>query len=1039
MKQVNLRICKTILTLLLGLFLSVSAYAQNITVKGHVKDATGMEVIGANVVEKGNATNGTITDLDGNFVLTVPTGATLTVSFIGYKAQDVVANSPTLMVTLQDDSQLLDAVVVIGYGTARKSDLTGSVTAIKPDEKNKGLVTNAQDMMQGKIAGVNVTSGGGTPGGSATIRIRGGSSLNASNDPLIVIDGLAMDKEGVKGLANPLSMVNPADIETFTVLKDASATAIYGSRGSNGVIIITTKKGKKGAKPSITYNGNVSVSTKKKTIDVMSGQQYGEFIEEMYGVNSNAWDLTAGVSRDKDKNIVSMSNAKEVKDTDGNSSYLYNNTDWQDEIYRTAISHDHNITVSGGLANMPYRVSLGYTNQEGIVKTSNFERYTATINVSPTFFDDHLTLNLNAKGMIANNRYADGGAIGAAVYMNPTFSVYNSDDIFQKYFGGYTQWTADGTTLNDPSWPITSNQDATKNPVSLLNQKKETANSKSFIGNAEIDYKVHGLEDLRLHMNIGGDFSSGKQTNVTSPSSVYNNCNYYGWNGWEKIYKFNKMLNAYAQYSKDFSDIHHFDVMGGYEWQHFYHKGERDGWGLYQSTNTVKPGEKFRQDAKVWKSENYLVSFFGRANYSLLDRYMLTATVRYDGSSRFKEHWALFPSFAFGWRLKEEAFLKDVDALSDLKLRLGYGQTGQQEGIGDYNYFASYNVNSGIGSSYPLLDSEGVLYRPDAYNSDLTWETTTTYNAGVDFGFWNGRLSGSVDYYYRETTDLLNTVYVSAGSNFRNQVTSNVGSLKNSGVEVALTYRPIQTKDLTWEITANATYNENEITELIGDENYFVPTGGISAGIGVNCQAHAVGHPANSFYVFQQVYDKAGKPIEGAYVDRTGDGIINQNDKYFYKSPAAPWTAGLSSKLMWKNWDLGFSLRASFNNYVYNDLEAGSSNINKGNIYRLGFMVNIPTMALDKAWQTNDNTLSDYFVQNASFLKCDNITLGYSFDKLFGAKIGGRIYGAVTNVFTITNYKGIDPEVFPDKDHMGIDNNLYPRPFTAQLGLTLNF
>ena len=1048
MKQVNLRICQTILTLILGLFLSVGAYAQNITVKGHVKDALG-GVIGASIVEKGNATNGTITDLDGNFSLNVPKGSTLVISFIGYKTQEVAA-APSVIVTLVEATEMLDEVVVIGYGVAKKNDLTGSVTAIKPDEMNKGLVTNAQDMMQGKIAGVSVTSGGGTPGGGATIRVRGGSSLNASNDPLVVIDGLAMDNQGVKGLANPLSMVNPADIETFTVLKDASATAIYGSRGSNGVIIITTKKGRSGSKPSVTYNGNVSVSTKKKTIDVLSGQEFGELVENMYGVwkednpqeRTDAWLLLGTRRAPANFERVTLKNGNYHQpdadgflaeyDKDGNLlHYMYDNTDWQDEIYRAAVSHDHNITISGGLKNMPYRISLGYTNQDGILKTSNFERYTASVNLSPKFFDDHLTINLNAKGMIANNRYADGDAIGAAVYMNPTFSVRNEGEIYQKYFGGYTQWTSDGSALNDPSWPYTSNRNATKNPVATLNLKDDTANSKAFIGNAELDYKVHGLEDLRLHMNVGGDFSTGKQTTVISPMSVSNN--YYGWNGWEKIYKYNKMLNAYVQYYKDFNDAHHFDIMGGYEWQHFYHKGSKDGWGLYQSTNTEKPGEKYQQDAKVWKSENYLVSFFGRANYTLLDRYMLTATVRYDGSSRFKDHWALFPSFAFGWRLKEEAFLKDVDALSDLKLRLGYGQTGQQEGIGDYNYFASYNVSTGVGSSYPILGN-GILYRPDAYNADLTWETTTTYNAGIDFGFWNGKLSGSVDYYYRKTTDLLNTVYVSAGSNFRNQVTSNVGSLKNTGVEVALTYRPIQTQDLNWEITANATYNKNEITELIGQEGYFVPTGGISAGTGGNCQAHSVGHPASSFYVFQQVYDKAGKPIEGAYVDRNGDGIINQDDKYFYKSPAAPWTAGLSSKIMWKNWDFGFSLRANFNNYVYNDLEAGSSNVNKGYLYRLGFLSNVPTMSVEKGWQTNDNVLSDYFVQNATFLKCDNITLGYSFDKLFGAKIGGRIYGAVTNVFTITNYKGIDPEVFG-----GIDNNLYPRPFTAQLGLTLNF
>lgn len=1024
MMQVNLRICRTILPLLLGLFLSVGVYAQSITVKGHVKDAMG-EVIGANVIEKGNPSNGTITDLDGNFTLTVPKGAILQVSFIGYQTAEVAA-APQVVIELKDDAELLNEVVVIGYGVAKKNDLTGSVTAVKPDEMNKGLVTNAQDMMQGKIAGVNVTSSGGTPGGGSTIRIRGGSSLNASNDPLIVIDGLAMDNQGVKGLSNPLSMVNPADIESFTVLKDASATAIYGSRGSNGVIIITTKKGRAGQKPKVSYNGNVSVSMKKKTIDVLSGQQFGELVEEYYGVGSTEWNLTAGARPDG-----SLAYAKEV-----NGKYVYNNTDWQDEIYKAAISHDHNVTISGGLKNMPYRISLGYTNQDGILKTSNFERYTATVNVSPKFFDDHLTVNLNAKGMIANNRYADGGAIGAAVYMIPTWGIRSNDDTMKNYFGGYQQWTLDGSALDDPTWTITANRNATKNPVATLEQKDDTANSKSFIGNAEFDYKVHGLEDLRLHMNVGGDFSTGKQTTIVSPYSTENN--YYGWDGWEKITKYNKMFNAYAQYYKDFNDAHHFDIMGGYEWQHFYHKGERDGYGLYRDTNNDegKRGTPYNRNQKVWKSENYLVSFFGRANYTLLDRYMLTATVRYDGSSRFKDHWALFPSFAFGWRINEEAFLKDNEVISDLKLRLGYGQTGQQEGIGDYNYFASYNVSDIAGtpgSAYPIIGN-GTLYRPDAYNQDLTWETTTTYNAGIDFGLWNGKLSGSVDYYYRKTTDLLNYVDVPVGSNFRTKVNSNIGSLKNTGVEASLTYRPIQGKDLSWEVTANVTYNKNEITELIGGDDYFVATGGISAGTGGNCQAHAVGHPASSFYVYQQVYDKAGKPIEGAYVDRNGDGIINDSDKYFYKSPAAPWTAGLSSKILWKNWDFGFSLRASFDNYVYNDLEAGSANVSKGYLSRLNFVSNVPVMSVEKGWQTNDAVLSDYYVQNATFLKCDNITLGYSFEKLFGHNISGRIYGAVTNVFTITDYKGIDPEVFG-----GIDNNLYPRPFTAQLGLSLNF
>ena len=992
---------KVLFTLVIGLFLSVGAFAQQIAVKGIVKDTTGEPVIGANVLVKGT-TNGTITDFDGNFQLSANKGDIIVISFIGFTAQELPATAELMNVVLKDDSEMLSEVVVIGYGVAKKNDLTGSVTAMKPDEMNKGLVTNAQDMMQGKIAGVNVTSASGTPGAGAQIRIRGGSSLNASNDPLIVIDGLAMDNSGVQGLSNPLSMVNPNDIETFTVLKDASATAIYGSRGSNGVIIITTKKGKSGSKPTINYSGNVSVSTKKKTIDVMDGDEFRQFVTNMYGEGSAA--------------VNTLGKA---------------NTDWQSEIYRAAVSTDHNVTLSGGLKNMPYRATVGYTNQQGILKTSKFERLTASLNLSPSLLEDHLKINLNAKGMIAKTRYANTSAVNAAVWMDPTQDIYDSRDEY-KNFGGYFQWTSNGAALNDPNWPLTYNTLATKNPVALLDQQDDNATSKTFIVNAEFDYKVHVFEDLRLHMNLGADHSTGKQSTIISPYSSTNH--YYGYDGWTETDKYNLLFTAYAQYMKDFNEAHHFDIMGGYEWQHFHREGMSNGWGYYQSTHNEKPGQKTEHNANnnPWATENYLVSFFGRANYSLLDRYMLTATVRYDGSSRFKDHWALFPSFAFGWRIKEEAFLKDVDALSDLKLRLGYGQTGQQEGIGDYNYFASYNVNTAVDSFYPLIGN-GQLNRPNAYNNNLTWETTTTYNAGLDFGFWNGRLTGNIDWYYRETTDLLNTVSVAAGSNFRNQVMSNIGSLKNTGIEASLNWKAISNNDWLWDLGVNFTYNQNEITELV-DGDYQL-TGGISSGTGNMCQAHAVGHPAGSFYVYQQVYDNNGMPIEGAVVDRNGDGTITTADKYLYKSPSAPWTAGFTSKLMYKNWDFSFSLRASFDNYVFNDLEAGSSNISSSQVLaQSGYLSNRPLNVLGKAWQTYDWVLSDYFVQNASFLKCDNITLGYTFDQLFGAKIGGRVYATASNVFTITNYKGIDPEVAG-----GIDNSLYPRPFTALVGLSLNF
>ena len=1000
---------KALLTLLVGLFLSIGAFAQQIAVKGHVKDTTGEPVIGANVLVKGT-TNGTITDFDGNFMLNVPKDAILSVSFVGYKSAEVKAAS-TVMVTLEDDSQVLDAVVVIGYGSVKKNDMTGSVTAIKPDKLNKGLITNAQDMMTGKIAGVSVISKGGAPGEGATIRIRGGSSLTAENDPLIVIDGLAMDNKGVKGLANPLSMVNPNDIESFTVLKDASATAIYGSRASNGVIIITTKKGQAGARPTISYDGNVSVSTVKSTVDVMDGDQFRSFIKDIWGEDSEAYSKL------------------------GNA-----NTDWQKEIFRPAVSTDHNLTISGGLKNMPYRVSFGYTNQNGIVKTSKFERYTASVSLAPSFFEDHLKINANLKGMIAKNRYADGGAVGSAVSFDPTQSVRSDDPYHQYYFDGYFQWNTDASSLNDDTWKRTFNSNAPGNPVALLEEKDDRAISKSLIGNLELDYKFHFLPDLHAHVNGGMDFSTGKQYTDVSPYSSTNN--YYGSYGWEQKDKYNLSLNAYLQYSKDFTDKHRFDVMAGYEWQHFHDTSDQEYWGLYPLSNNVveNRGQRYNNTSSGSATESYLVSFFGRVNYTLLDRYLFTATVRQDGSSRFHKNnrWGLFPSFALGWKLKEEAFLKDVDVLSDLKLRLGYGITGQQNiNSGDYPYLAVYETNKD-GAYYPIL-GEGTTYRPNAYNPDLKWEKTTTYNVGLDFGFLNNRINGAVDYYYRKTTDLLNSVFVSAGTNFKNKVLSNVGSLENSGIEFSINSKPVVTTDWTWDLGFNITYNKNEITKLTtGDsENYYVAAGdNIGGGRDMKAMAHAVGHPASSFYVYQQVYDENGKPIENEFVDRNGDGTINGDDRYFYKKPTADVLMGLTSRLSYKSWDFSFSLRASLNNYVYNSVEAGGSDCNPTSVYSFGALNNRPLMGVANNIQSkNDNTLlSDYFVQNASFMKCDNITLGYSFKKLFGAPIGGRVYAAVQNVFTITKYKGLDPEV-----EKGLDNNIYPRPLTTLIGLSLNF
>ena len=1006
---------------MLGLFLSVSAFAQS-TITGQVKDATGEPVIGASVLINGTS-NGTVTDLDGNFSVSVQPGATLTISYIGFQKQQVAAANGMVITLQEDQAQQMNEVVVIGYGAVKKSDLTGSVTALKPDSKNKGLVVNAQDMLAGKVAGVSVTSDGGTPGGGANIRIRGGSSLNASNNPLIVIDGVAMDQTGIKGVSNPLSLVNPQDIESFNVLKDASATAIYGSRGSNGVIIITTKKGRRGLQ--VSYNGSFTVSRNSKNLDVLSADEYRSLIAKKFGTDLYTLD----------------SNGNKVPTAYSRLGSA--NTNWQNEIFRTALSHDHNVAVSGQVGDwLPYRVSAGYTNQQGIIKTSNFERFTGALTLSPSFLNDHLKVTLNAKGMWTKNRYADGEAIKAARQFDPTQPVYASG---YDNFGGYYQWLDDGTALNDSSWPKTYYSLATKNPVSILNLKNDRAISRDFLGSADVDYKVHGFEDLRFHVTAGVDVAKGRQVTDVDPASPQ--AIYYGSYGWESQLKRNMQLSAYAQYYHDFNDKakNHFDIMAGYEWAHFWHNTNNAYWSYYPSTNgdASLAGKQRNYAPYYYATENYLVSFFGRANWSLMDgRYMVTATVRNDGSSRFKEHWATFPSFAFAWRINEENLFKQIDWLSDLKLRLSWGMTGQQEGIGDYNYFAIYEMNTGNESTYPI-SGNGSLARPKAYDPNLKWETTTSYNVGLDWGILKQRLTGSIDWYYRKTTDLLNSATVPAGANFRNQVMSNIGSMYNMGVETSLHWLAVNAKDFNWTMDYNFTYNYNKITNLNGgsDPNYFVPTGGISAGTGGNIQAQHVGNAVNSFHVFQQAYDKNGKPLEGVVVDRNSDGKITDADKYYYKAPAAPVTMGFASRFEYRNWDLGFALRASLGNYVYNDAFASTSNMSNSEIFvKSKFLVNRPTDVVADNWLSTEttSTQTDYWVQNASFLKMDNITLGYSFANLLKQGswngITGRIYGTVNNVFCLTKYKGLDPEVFN-----GIDNNLYPRPISFILGLNLNF
>lgn len=1030
-KQVKFTMPRRALTLVCGLALATGAFAQGEVVKGHVVDASGEPVMGATVRVQGQQ-GGVITNLDGDFTINAPKGSTITVDYIGYQTYTGTA-AGNMSITLQESAgQSLNEVVVIGYGAVKKSDLTGSVTALRPDSKNKGVVVNPQDMLAGKVAGVNITSADGTPGGGSNIRIRGGSSLNASNDPLIVVDNVPMDNNGVQGLANILSTINPQDIESFNVLKDASATAIYGSRGSNGVIIITTKKGHKG-KIQVGYNGSLTIGMKKKTVDVLDANGFRDLVRSKWGEESDAYRALGTA-----------------------------NTDWQDLIYRTSVSHDHNINVNGSIGDfLPFRASLGYTNQEGILKTSDFERYTASVTLNPSFFDNHLNINLNAKGMYARSQFADGGAVGAAVNMDPTQDPYSYTSEYHKAFfgsnmgqmlsnmGGYFEWPKAGN-YGDPNWPYTYNELATANPLAILNEKSDIAHSREFIGSADFDYKVHGFEDLRLHLTLGLELANGRQNTDVSPAFPSNGASYYGSHGWEQRIKRNETLSAYAQYYHDFNDKakNHFDIMGGYEYARYWRSHHNHYWGFYQSTNSDASlaGQRYneRTDDNIdpIRTENYLVSFFGRANWSLMDRYYLTATVRDDGSSRFKDHWAVFPSFAFAWKINDENNFRNIKWLSDLKLRLGWGMTGQQDVSSDYAWIPTYTRNTGNGAFYPA-DGDGHLSRPDNYTPDLKWETTTTYNIGLDWGLFNQRVSGTIDWYYRKTTDLLNYAPTLALSSYRNQAWQNIGDMYNTGVEFSLDWKVIQSKDWYWTVNYNFTYNYNKITDLTGASANGQPVANTSITIGTDkfLEYNQVGHSMNSYWVFQQVYDKNGHAIENAVVDRNSDGQITDADRYFYKSPAPPVTMGFASRLEWKNWDFSFSLRANLGNYVYDNVSQGFKNVSPNAIWSsTNALTNKTAAAVADNWLTDDTNaiLSDRWIHNASFLKCDNITLGYSFSNLFKAGswhgLSGRAYATASNVFTITNYDGIDPEVFN-----GYDNNLYPRPFSVIVGLSLQF
>lgn len=955
------------------------------TVSGTIIDENGETLIGVSVHAVGSAV-GTTTDLDGKFSIKMPAGsAEIRISYIGYVTQTISINkNEVLNIRLQPESVTLDNVVVIGYGTQRKSDLTGSVSNVNSKDFNTGLISSPEQLINGKAAGVQIMTNSGSPTGGSTIRIRGGASLNASNDPLIVLDGVPLESGGISGnTSNFLSLINPSDIESMTILRDASSTAIYGSRASNGVIIITTKKGGEG-KLKVTVSSTQSIQTRTKTADMLSHSQFIDVIKQN---GTSAQQALLGSA----------------------------NTDWNDEVYRSAFGTDNNVSLSGRLAkNWPIRLSLGYYNQSGLVETDNAERLSGSLSLTPSFLNDHLKVGVNTRGMINNNHFVNTDAIWAASTFNPTIPVYSGNNSF----GGYNEAIdASGKPANG----------AVFNPRGLIDQYDSSSKVKRFIGNVDVDYKMHFLPELKFHGTLGYDYAEGKGSIYVPVEAAQ----YYTTSGRDYTYgsqkNTNKLLTTYLNYNKYFEDIKsNLDVTAGYEYQ-FWKSTCPD----YAEYNTLG---QIQKTTAATDQRHTLISYYGRLNYSFDSRYMLTATVRKDGTSRFHkdQRWGTFPSVALAWRVNEETFLKDRDVLSNLKLRASFGLTGQQDGIGNYNYLPVYTISQN-GAQVQFGDQWYYSYRSKAYVQDLKWETTTSWNFGFDYGFLKDRISGSFDFYTRKTKDLLATVPSPAGSNFDKNILTNVGNVDSHGIEFTLNTTPIDTKDFTWNVSYNMTWQKMKV------KNLSLVDGGAATNTLVGptidsyqFQVLSEGYEPYMFYVYHQLYDQnTGKPIEGAYADLNGDGTINSSDLYRYKSPAPDLIFGLSTSLRYKKWNMGMSFRANVGNYVYNGMamNTGAWSTVSYNAFQLN---NLNKSYLDTGFK-NRQYLSDYYVENASFLKMDNITLGYNFGRV-NKYMGLNISAMVQNVFCITKYDGVDPEV-PN----GMDLSFYPRPRTFSINLGLDF
>ena len=991
--------------LLLAVPLTIGAQSTK-KVTGTVTDENGEPLIGVTVMAVGSQAGG-VTDIDGNYSVTVPASTKqLQFSYVGYSKQLADIGEQALNVRLVSDNELKE-VVVIGYGVQKKTDLTGAISSVGEKDFNHGVITSAEQLVNGKISGVQITNGGGSPTAGATIRIRGGASLNASNDPLIVIDGVPMEiGQGITGSGNPLSLINPNDIETMTVLKDASSTAIYGSRASNGVILITTKKGIKGNKPKITFSTTNSLATVAKTVDMMSLSEMQQVVAK-YG--------TA-----RQKGVAGIPDSEEAQawhdQVYAGAIGLGTATDWNDQIYRDAWGTDNNLSIAGTIGkHLPYRVSVGYMHQAGILKTDWSQRATAGINLSPSFFNDYLKFNINLKGTTNQNRFANQSAIWGGLTRNPYAPVYTSNDAFLGFH----------EAIDEAGVPITG---ATANPAGLLDYTLDKSSVKRFVGNIDVDYKFHFLPDLKLHMTGGYDYSNGKGT-VYVPAEAFSGYTSGGSNyayGPQKLQ--NRLFTIYLNYHKELEGSlpQTIDVMAGRDYQFW--KMTSDTYNKYnvagdgQSTIVTKP------------QEHCLQSYYGRLNYTLLDRYMLTATLRADGSSRFADghKWGTFPSVAFAYNIAREGFFKPLEnTINDLKLRVSYGVTGQQDGISNYGFMSTYTLSQ-LGASYQLGDKFLTSYAPSIYNADLVWETTKAFNVGVDLGFLNNRFTASIDYYYRKTKDLLANVPVAAGTNFGKEILSNVGNINSQGLELSFNANIISTKNWQWVLSGNATWQKVRIKNLRTNPlapEVNTPQGWIESHY---VQVLTEGYAPYSFYVYKQIYDEAtGKPVEGLYADLNGDGIIDQNDRYHYHSPAPDWIFGLSTSLTWKRLTLSASLRANVGNYVYNRLAMNTGAW--GTVFYNDYQMNLMSRSYLDTQFTSRQYESDHYVENASFLKMDNISIGYNFGQI-SKYLSMNASFMVQNVFTITKYSGLDPEV-----NGGIDGQMYPRPRTYSLTLGFEF